>query len=120
MRKWVWLAALAFPLGGCCAISCGDRLPNSYVKVSSSVAADCVYEDKLGQRKFSAPGQVLGMPKNAPGKLVCQAEGFEVYSRTLMPSDWQLLTSLSNDPDAVRYYSEVEAVFVPVGGGGKN
>lgn len=110
MKKIVWLSVslLALPLGGCCVISCNARLPNSYVKVISSVEADCIYEDKLGLREFKAPGDVLGMPKNAPGKLVCQAKGYKPYSRTLQAQDWNPLTPISGDPDALRYYSEIE------------
>jgi hypothetical protein len=108
MKRMVWLAAMVLPLGGCCIISCNGKLPNSFVKVSSATEADCTYEDKLGLRAFKAPGQVLGMPSNAPGKLTCQAKGYKPYSRTLTMQDWNPLTPLSGDPDALRYFSEVE------------
>jgi hypothetical protein len=108
MKRMVWLAAMVLPLGGCCIISCNGKLPNSFVKVSSATEADCTYEDKLGLRAFKAPGQVLGMPSNAPGKLTCQAKGYKPYSRTLTAQDWNPLTPLSGDPDALRYFSEVE------------
>jgi len=108
MKRMVWLAAMVLPLGGCCIISCNGNLPNSFIKVASAVEADCTYEDKLGLRKFKAPGEVLGMPKNAPGKLTCQAKGYKPYSKTLMAQDWNPLTSLSGDPGALRYFSEVE------------
>ena len=105
------LAALILPLGGCCAISCNGRLPNSFVKVNSVVQADCTYEDKLGLRSFKAPGEVLGMPKNAPGKLTCRAKGYKPYSKTLAAQDWSPLTPLSGNPDAMRYFSEIEMVM---------
>ncbi len=110
-KKWALLAGLVLPLGGCCAISCNGRLPNSYIKVSSSVPADCSYEDRLGLRKFAAPGEVLGMPKNAPGRLVCNAKGHKPYSKTFLAQDWSPLTPLSGDPDAMRYYIEVDLVL---------
>ena len=103
--------AMTLPLGGCCVISCNARLPNSYVKVISNVEADCTYEDKLGVRKFKVPGEVLGMPKNAPGKLICQAKGYKPYSKTLLAQDWNPLTPISGDPDAMRYYSEIELIM---------
>lgn len=108
MKRMLWLAAMVLPLGGCCIISCNGRLPNSYVKVISVTEADCTYEDKLGLRTFKAPGVVLGTPKNAPGKLTCQAKGYKPYSKTLMAQDWNPLTPLSGAPDALRYFSEVE------------
>lgn len=89
-------------------ISCNARLPNSYIKVISSVESDCTYEDKLGVRKFNAPGEVLGMPKNAPGRLNCRAKGYKPYTKTLLAQDWNPLTPISGDPDAMRYYAEVE------------
>lgn len=117
MKKWVLLAVLAWPLGGCCVISCNARLPNSYIKVGSPVAAECTYEDKLGLRKFSAPGDVLGMPKNAPGVLVCTAKGYKPYRRTFLAEDWNPLTPISGDPDAMRYYIEVDLVLEPANPG---
>lgn len=99
---------MTLSLGGCCIVSCNGRLPNSYIKVGSAIQADCAYEDKLGTRYFKAPGEVLGMPKNAPGKLNCQAKGYKPYSRTLVAQDWSPLTPLSGDPEAMRYYVEIE------------
>ena len=108
MIKPICLAAMLLPLGGCCVISCNGRLPNSFVKVNTPVQADCTFEDKSGLRTFKAPGDVLGMPKNAPGKLVCQAKGHKPYSKTFTAQDWSPLTPLSGDPEAMRYYIEID------------
>ncbi len=110
MKKIVLMVAVVLSLPGCCVISCNGGLPNSYIKVVSATEADCAYTDKLGVRKFKAPGEVLAMPKNAPGKLTCQAKGYKPYSRTLAAQDWTPLTALSGDPDAVRYFCEIEMV----------
>lgn len=105
------LALIAVSSSGCCVISCNGRLPNSFVKVISATEADCRYEDKAGIRLFRAPGDVLGMPKNAPGKLSCTASGYKPFVRTLSADGWSPLTPLSNDPDALRYYIEIEMVM---------
>ncbi len=110
MRRFA-LAAMFLPLGGCCAIACNGRLPNSHIKVVSAIQSDCIYEDKLGVRAFKAPGQVLGMPKNAPGKLTCRSKGYKPYSKTFVAEDWNRLAPLSGNPDDVRYYSEIEIVM---------
>jgi hypothetical protein len=111
MFKPVLLAAMLLPLGGCCIISCNGRLPNSFIKVNSSIQADCTYEDRLGVRKFTAPGEELGMPKNDPGKLTCQAKGYKPYAKTFLAQDWSPLTPLSGDSDAMRYYLEVDLIL---------
>jgi len=49
----------------------------------TATPAECSFEDKAGVRKFRAPGEVLGMPKNAPGKLVCNAAGYQPFVRTV-------------------------------------
>lgn len=113
LKKLALLVAIATSMGGCCAISCNGRLPNSHIKVNSDIAADCTFEDKAGNRHFSAPGEVLGMPKNAPGTLTCKAKGYKPFQKTMTTQDWNLLTSLSEDPDAVRYFSEVKVIMEP-------
>jgi len=115
MKNPALLAVLSLSISGCCIISCNGRLPNSHIKVSSPVTADCVFEDKAGRREFTAPGEVLGMPKNAPGILTCNAKGYKSFSKTLTAQDWNLLTSLSEDPDAVRYFSEINVLMEPAG-----
>jgi hypothetical protein len=114
MKRVILMTAMVLPMAGCCAISCNNRLPNSYIKVISAIQADCTYEDKLGARKFTAPGEVLGMPKNAPGKLTCQAKGYKPYSKTIAVQDWSSLTPISGDPDAMRYFSEIEMAMEAV------
>ena len=105
------LALIVGSSSGCCVISCNGRLPNSFVKVNTATEADCRYEDKAGIRLFRAPGDVLGMPKNAPGELTCTASGYKPFVRTISAEGWSPLTPLSNDPDALRYYIEIEMVM---------
>lgn len=111
MKRLILPVVVALSLGGCCVISCNSRLPNSFVKVNSAVPATCTYEDKAGVREFAAPGEVLGMPRNGPGKLACSAKGYKPYTKTIGAQDWNPLTPLSRDADALRYYSEVELVL---------
>jgi hypothetical protein len=114
MQKNLLLLALAgAALSGCCAISCNSSLPNSFVKVMTPTPADCAYEDKAGVRKFKAPGDVLGMPKNAPGTLTCTARGYKPFVRTVTAEGWSPLTPLSGDPDALRYFIEIEMSMEP-------
>lgn len=109
MQKNLLLLALAgVALSGCCVISCNSGLPNSFVKVATATPADCSYEDRAGLRKFKAPGDVLGMPKNAPGTLTCTAKGYKPFVRTVTAEGWSPLTPLSADPDALRYYIEID------------
>lgn len=111
MKILVLSVATIFSLGGCCAISCNGRPPNSHIKVNSDIAAECSFEDKAGVREFSAPGKVLGMPKNAPGVLTCKAKGYKSFQKTITAQDWSKVTSLSEGPNDVRYFSEVEIVM---------
>jgi hypothetical protein len=112
-RRRLLLAVAAFSLSGCCIISCNYRLPNSYLKVMTATPAECSFEDKAGVRKFRAPGEVLGMPKNAPGKLVCNAAGYQPFVRTVEAQDWNPLTPLSGDPNALRYFIEIDMAMEP-------
>lgn len=109
MRKLVLPLAVVFAstLSGCCAVVCNTRPPNSHVKINSDILAECTFEDKAGARRIYAPGEVLGMPKNAPGTLTCNARGHKTFTRTITAKDWQPLTAVSDDPDAMRYFSEV-------------
>ncbi|MDP2827601.1 MAG: hypothetical protein Q8O37_03245 [Sulfuricellaceae bacterium] len=111
MKKMAALGLIALSVSGCCAISCNGRPPNSHIKVISDIPADCTFTDNAGKREFSAPGEVLGMPKNAPGTLTCTVKNRKPFSKTLKAEDWNLLTSLSDDPSAVRYFSEVVLSF---------
>ncbi len=111
MKKLAALSLIALSLNGCCIVSCNNRPPNSHIKVSTDIPADCTFVDKAGKRAFSAPGEVLGMPKNAPGTLTCNAKGYKSFSKTLNAQDWGLLTPLSGDPDAIRYFSEIHLTF---------
>jgi hypothetical protein len=113
LKSVVLLAAIAVSASGCCVISCNSRLPNSHLKVASSVQADCTFEDKAGLRGFKAPGSVKGMPKNAPGTLSCTAKGYQPFVRTVTAQDWNPLPDISGDPDALRYYVEIELVMAP-------
>jgi hypothetical protein len=109
MQKNLFLLVLVgVALSGCCVISCNSRLPNSFVKVVGTTQADCTYEDRAGARKFKAPGDVLAMPKNAPGTLTCTAKGHKPFVRTVAAEGWSPLTPLSTDPDALRYYIEID------------
>jgi len=110
-RNSILMALIAAVTSGCCAISCNTRLPNSHLKVSSVTPADCTYADKAGVRQFKASGSVLGMPKNAPGKLTCLAKGYRPFIRTVTAEDWSPLAPLSGGTDAVRYYVEIEMVM---------
>jgi hypothetical protein len=112
-RNIVLLTLVAVLTSGCCVITCNTRLPNSHIKVSSVIPADCIFEDKAGVRRFKAPGMLQGMPKNAPGMLTCTAAGHPTFVRTVSAQDWQPLTALSGDPDALRYYVEIELVMKP-------
>ena len=112
-RNSVLLALVAVLTSGCCIITCNTRPPNSHIKVSSVIPASCTFVDKAGVRQFKAPGMVLGMPKNAPGTLTCTAAGRQAFVRTLTAQDWQPLTALSGDPEALRYYVEIELVMKP-------
>jgi len=112
-KNIVLLTLVAVLTSGCCVITCNTRPPNSHIKVSSVIPADCTFADKAGVRRFKAPGMVLGMPKNAPGTLTCTATGHQAFVRTLTAQDWQPLTALSGDPNALRYYVEIELIMKP-------
>lgn len=111
MKRALMPVAVAFAVSGCCAVTCNTRPPNSHVKVSSDIVTECTFEDKAGIRQFYAPGEVLGMPKNAPGILTCNAKGYKTFSKTINAQDWSLLTAPSDDPDALRYFSAVSVTM---------
>lgn len=114
MKKLAALGLIALSLNGCCIVSCNSRPPNSHLKVTSDIPADCTFTDQAGTREFSAPGEVMGMPKNAPGTLTCKAKNRKPFSKTLQAADWNMLANLSGDPAAVRYFSEVSLSFEPL------
>lgn len=111
LKNLLLLSLLGASLSGCCVISCNTRLPNSFLKVATPTQADCVYEDRAGVRKFKAPGDVLAMPRNAPGTLTCTAPGYKPFARKVAAAGWNPLTPLSDDPDALRYYIEINMVM---------
>ena len=107
MKRLLALCLIATSLGGCCMVACNSRPANSHIKVSSNVPANCSFEDKAGLREFYAPGKVDGMPKNAPGTLICQAKGYKPFQKQVQATDWNKIDSLSGDPLAIRYFSEI-------------
>ncbi|MDP2783701.1 MAG: hypothetical protein Q8O38_03790 [Sulfurimicrobium sp.] len=115
MKLLLALGLIATSLGGCCMVACNSRPANSHIKVSSNVPADCSFEDKAGLREFYAPGNVDGMPKNAPGTLICQAKGYKSFQKQIQAVDWSQIDSLSGDPLAIRYFSEITVILEPLG-----
>lgn len=107
MKQLLALGLIATSLGGCCMVACNSRPANSHIKVSSNVPADCSFEDKAGLREFYAPGNVDGMPKNAPATLICKAKGYKLFQKQIKADDWNQIDPLSGDPLAIRYFSEV-------------
>ncbi|MFA5242056.1 MAG: hypothetical protein WC029_04065 [Sulfuricella sp.] len=107
MKRLLALGLIVTSLGGCCMVACNSRPANSHITVSSNIPADCSFEDKAGPREFHAPGKVDGMPKNAPGTLTCQAKGYKPFQKQVQAADWSKIDSLSGDPLAIRYFSEV-------------
>lgn len=107
MKRLFLPVAVAFTVSGCCAITCNSRPPNSHIKVDSEIVAECTFEDKAGIRPFYAPGEVLAMPKNAPGTLTCNAKGFKTFSKTVNAQDWKVLAGQPDDPESMRFFSEV-------------
>lgn len=107
MKRLLLPVAVAFAVSGCCAITCNSRPPNSHIKVDSDIVAECTFTDKAGSRPFYAPGEVLGMPKNAPGTLTCNAKGYKPFSKTVNMQDWKVLTGDPGDPESMRYFSEI-------------
>ncbi len=107
MKRLLLLGLIATSLGGCCMVACNSRPANSHIKVNANVLADCSFEDKAGLREFNAPGKVDGMPKNAPGTLTCKAKGYKPYQKQVQATDWSKIDSLSGDPQAIRYFSEI-------------
>ena len=106
MKQLLLLGLIATTLGGCCMVACNSRPANSHIKVNSNIPADCSFEDKAGPRDFYAPGKVEGMPKNAPGTLICKAKGYKPYQKQINAGDWNQIDSLSGDPLAIRYFSQ--------------
>lgn len=107
MKRLFLPVAVAFTVSGCCAITCNSRPPNSHIRVESDVVAECTFADKAGSRAFYAPGEVLGMPRNAPGTLTCNAKGYKTFSKTVTAQDWKPLAGNPDDPDSMRYFSEI-------------
>ncbi len=107
--------ALVFTMSGCCAITCNSRPPNSHIKVNSEIVAECSFADKAGIRPFYAPGEVLAMPKNAPGTLTCNARGYKTFSKTVSAQDWKVLAGQPGDPESMRYFSEVMVTMEAIG-----
>lgn len=107
MKRLLALGLIATSLGGCCMVACNSRPANSHIKINANVPANCSLEDKAGLREFYAPGKVDGMPKNAPGTLICQAEGYKPFQRQVQAADWSKIDPLSGDPLAIRYFSEI-------------
>lgn len=114
MKRLVLPMAIALTTSGCCAIVCNTRPPNSHIKVDSELVAECSFEDKAGIRQFYAPGEVLGMPKNAPGTLTCNAKGYKSFTKTISARDWKPLTVASDDPESMRYFSEIQLTLEPL------
>lgn len=111
MKRLLLLGLIATSLGGCCMVACNSRPANSHIKVDSNIATDCSFEDKAGLREFYAPGKIDGMPKNAPGTLKCQAKGYKPFQKQVQADDWIKIDSLSGDPLAIRYFSEVSVTM---------
>lgn len=111
MKRLLLLGLIATSLGGCCMVACNSRPANSHIKVDSNIAADCSFEDKAGLREFYAPGKIDGMPKNAPGTLKCLAKGYKPFQKQVQADDWIKIDSLSGDPLAIRYFSEVSVTM---------
>lgn len=107
MKKMAVLGLIALSLNGCCTVACSSRPANSHIKVNSNILANCSFEDKAGLREFYASGKVDGMPKNAPGTLTCQAKGYKTFQKQVEASDWSKIDSLTGDPLAIRYFSEI-------------
>jgi len=107
MKQLLVLGLIATSLSGCCMVACNSRPANSHIKVNSNILADCSFEDKAGMRQFSAPGKVDGMPKNAPGTLICKAKGYMPFEKQIKAADWNEIAALSGDPRATRYFSEI-------------
>jgi hypothetical protein len=107
MKQLLALGLIATTLGGCCMVACNSRPANSHIKVNSNIPADCSFEDKAGLREFYAPGKVEGMPKHAPGTLICKAKGYTPFQKQINAGDWNQIDSLSGDPLAIRYFSEI-------------
>lgn len=107
MKQLFLLVLIATSLGGCCMVACNSRPANSHIKISANVPVNCTFVDKAGQREFYAPGKVDGLPKNAPGTLSCQAKGYKPYQKQVLAEDWTKIDSLSDDPRATRYFSEI-------------
>lgn len=107
MKRLLALGLIATSLGGCCMVACNSRPANSHIQVSTNVPVNCSFEDKAGLREFYAPGKVDGMPKNAPGTLTCQAKGYKSFQKQVQAVDWSQIDSLSGDPLAIRYFSEI-------------
>lgn len=115
MKQLLALGLIATTLGGCCMVACNDRPANSHIKVNSIIPADCSFEDRAGLRDFYAPGNVDGMPKNAPGTLICKVKGYKPFQKQINAEDWTRIDSLSGDPLAIRYFSEIHLAFEPLG-----
>lgn len=115
MKRLLALGLIATSLGGCCMVACNSRPANSHIKVNSSIPVDCTFEDKAGLREFYAPGNVDGMPKNAPGTLSCQAAGYKSFHKQVQAADWSQIDSLNGDPLAIRYFSEITVTIEALG-----
>lgn len=66
---------------------------------------------KAGLREFYVPGKVDGMPKNTPGTLICKAKGHKPIQKQINAEDRNQVASLSGDPLAIRYFSEITATM---------
>lgn len=113
MKRLILPTAAALALSGCCAVTCNNRPPNSHLKVDSEIVAECNFQDKAGTRQFYAPGEVLGMQKNAPGTLTCNARGYKTFTRTISAQDWKPLTSPTDNPESMRHFSEIRLTLEP-------